>query len=232
MVNQLINLEEIRYGSRIDKGVLQDIHLTINRGDKIALVGKSGSGKTTLVKLIAGFIEPKQGKIYYDGELADSSDLRHLTTYISQRTYILKGTVLDNLLLGTESQIGEEALIAACSASEILEDIEALPQGFQTFISEDILSDGQKQRLAIANALLIGRPLLIFDVATSHLDSETEARVIENLTRLDRTMIFVAHRGNTINYANRIVKIDKGQKVSDLPNYHARFTQANLVDLH
>ena len=107
------------------------------------------------------------------------------------------GTILENLLLGFEGDVDEKELLKVCQHADILEDIQKMPLGFQTQVSEDGgLSGGQKQRLAIARALLSKQPILIFDEATSGLDSDTESRVMANLAKIKRTMIFIAHRNS------------------------------------
>ncbi len=136
---------------------------------------------------------------------------------------------MENLLLGVSGDVDEKRLIEACTTAEILEDIQAMPLGFQSQVSEDGgLSGGQKQRLAIARALLSDQPILVFDEATSGLDGDTEEKVVKNLNSIDRTMIFVAHRGSISNYANRIVKIEAGKKISDQPNQKLRWSRLGL----
>lgn len=107
------------------------------------------------------------------------------------------GTILENLLLGLEGEVDEHLILKVCEQVDILADIQKMPLGFQTQVSEDGgLSGGQKQRLAIARALLSNQPILIFDEATSGLDRKTESRVMANLSELTRTMIFIAHRSS------------------------------------
>ena len=111
-----------------------------------------------------------------------------MVTYVPQQTYVFTGTILENLLLGFEGEVDEKKLLKVCQQADILEDIQKMPLGFQTQVSEDGgLSGGQKQRLAIARALLSQQPILIFDEATSGLDSDTESRVMANLAKIKRT---------------------------------------------
>ncbi|NLQ88681.1 ATP-binding cassette domain-containing protein [Streptococcus mutans] len=190
-------------------------------GEKIAVMGKSGSGKTTLAKILAGYYTVSSGDSFLDGEKINYSQLRQLVTYVPQQSYVFTGTILDNLLLGAEEEVTDDhRLMEVCSIAEILDDIKAMPLDFQTQISEDGgLSGGQKQRLAIACALLTRQPVLIFDEATSGLDRDTEEKVISNLSKLDRTIIFIAHRGSVSYYADRIVEIDSGEKIKDRINH-------------
>ena len=183
-------------------------------------MGKSGSGKTTLAKILAGYYTVSSGDSFLDGEKINYSQLRQLVTYVPQQSYVFTGTILDNLLLGAEEEVTDDRLMEVCSIAEILDNIKAMPLGFQTQISEDGgLSGGQKQRLAIARALLTRQPVLIFDEATSGLDRDTEEKVIANLSKLERTIIFIAHRGSVSYYADRIVEIDSGEKIKDRINH-------------
>ncbi|MFC3932996.1 peptide cleavage/export ABC transporter [Streptococcus dentapri] len=230
---QALRLTGVSHRFSYQQETLRGIDLSVKRGEKIALMGKSGSGKTTLAKILAGYYKVNDGQVYIDDQAVSYPQLRQLVTYVPQQSYIFTGTILDNLLLGTEAQADEQELIKACETAEILDDIKAMPLGFETQISEDGgLSGGQKQRLAIARALLTKQPILVFDEATSGLDSDTEGKVIENLAQLDRTMVFVAHRGSISYHASRIVKIDAGQKVSDKPNYRAHLVRLGLMGLH
>ena len=144
-----------------------------------------------------------------------------MVTYVPQQTYVFTGTILENLLLGFEGEVDEKKLLKVCQQADILEDIQKMPLGFQTQVSEDGgLSGGQKQRLAIARALLSKQPILIFDEATSGLDSDTESRVMANLAKIKRTMIFIAHRNSVRQHVGRVVTMVSGQIESDSPNFN------------
>ena len=131
------------------------------------------------------------------------------------------GTILENLLLGFEGEVDEKKLLKVCQQADILDDIQKMPLGFQTQVSEDGgLSGGQKQRLAIARALLSKQPILIFDEATSGLDSDTENRVLTNLTKMKRTVIFIAHRASVRQHVSRIVTMTNGQVEGDSPIFN------------
>ena len=173
-----------------------------------------------MAKILAGYYTVSSGDSFLDGEKINYSQLRQLVTYVPQQSYVFTGTILDNLLLGAEEEVTDDRLMEVCSIAEILDNIKAMPLGFQTQISEDGgLSGGQKQRLAIARALLTRQPVLIFDEATSGLDRDTEEKVIANLSKLERTIIFIAHRGSVSYYADRIVEIDSGEKIKDRINH-------------
>ena len=131
------------------------------------------------------------------------------------------GTILENLLLVLEGEVDEHLILKVCEQVDILADIQKMPLGFQTQVSEDGgLSGGQKQRLAIARALLSNQPILIFDEATSGLDRKTESRVMANLSELTRTMIFIAHRSSVYQHVSRVVTMVSGQIESDSANFN------------
>ena len=130
------------------------------------------------------------------------------------------GTILENLLLGLEGEVDEHLILKVCEQVDILADIQKMPLGFQTQVSEDGgLSGGQKQRLAIARALLSNQPILIFDEATSGLDRKTE-RVMANLSELTRTMIFIAHRSSVYQHVSRVVTMANGKLEAASPNFN------------
>lgn len=200
---------------------LSKIDLTIHKGEKIALMGKSGSGKTTLAKMLSGYYTKSSGHVTLDKDAISHAELRQMVTYVPQQTYVFTGTILENLLLGFEGEVDEKKLLKVCQQADILEDIQKMPLGFQTQVSEDGgLSGGQKQRLAIARALLSQQPILIFDEATSGLDSDTESRVMANLAKIKRTMIFIAHRNSVRQHVSRVVTMVSGQIESDSPNFN------------
>ena len=200
---------------------LSKIDLTIHKGEKIALMGKSGSGKTTLAKMLSGYYTKSSGHVTLDKDAIGHAELRQMVTYVPQQTYVFTGTILENLLLGFEGEVDEKELLKVCQQADILEDIQKMPLGFQTQVSEDGgLSGGQKQRLAIARALLSQQPILIFDEATSGLDSDTESRVMANLAKIKRTMIFIAHRNSVRQHVSRVVTMVSGQIESDSPNFN------------
>ncbi|RMD00817.1 lipid A export permease/ATP-binding protein MsbA [Aquitalea palustris] len=201
-----------------ERVVLQDINLTVNSGETVALVGSSGSGKTTLVSLIPRFYEPLSGQITLDGiALADIAlaDLRHHIAMVSQDVVLFNDSVAANIAYGSSHQVSREQIVEAARAANALEFIEAMPEGLDTQIGENgvRLSGGQRQRLAIARALLKNAPLLILDEATSALDTQSERLVqaaLENLMK-NRTTIVIAHRLSTIESADRIIVMHQGR---------------------
>lgn len=211
-----IRLEDLSYKYGFGRDTLSDINLTIKQGNKISLVGISGSGKTTLAKMIVNFFEPYKGRITInnnDLKLVDKKTLRQHINYLPQQAYIFSGSILENLTLGANQMISQEDIIRACEIAEIRQDIEQMPMGYQTELSDGAgLSGGQKQRIALARALLTKAPVLILDEATSGLDVLTEKKVIDNLMTLtEKTIIFVAHRLSISERTNQVIVLDQGK---------------------
>ncbi|HEU9504908.1 TPA: peptide cleavage/export ABC transporter BlpA, partial [Streptococcus pneumoniae] len=211
-----IEFDDLSYKYGFGRDTLTDINLTIKQGDKVSLVGVSGSGKTTLAKMIVNFFEPYKGHIsinYQDIKNIDKKVLRRHINYLPQQAYIFNGSILENLTLGGNHMISQEDILRACELAEIRQDIERMPMGYQTQLSDGAgLSGGQKQRIALARALLTKAPVLILDEATSGLDVLTEKKVIDNLISLtDKTILFVAHRLSIAERTNRVIVLDQGK---------------------
>ncbi|MGH7260653.1 MAG: lipid A export permease/ATP-binding protein MsbA [Nitrospiraceae bacterium] len=202
-----------------DLPALSGIDLTVARGEVVALVGSSGSGKTTLVSLVPRFYEPTSGAVLIDGQDIREGTLRSLRRQIgivSQDTVLFDESVRYNIAYGRE-EATDEQIVEAAKAAFAHEFIERLPDGYRTKIGENgvKLSGGERQRLAIARAILRNPPLLIFDEATSSLDSESERIVQLALANLmkNRTTLVIAHRLSTVQNAHRIVVLDRGRIV-------------------
>ena len=213
-----IRFKDLSYKYGFGRDTLSDINLTIKQGDKVSLVGISGSGKTTLAKMIVNFFEPYKGRITInnnDLKLVDKKTLRQHINYLPQQAYIFNGSILENLTLGANQMISQEDIIKACDIAEIRQDIEQMPMGYQTELSDGAgLSGGQKQRIALARALLTKAPVLILDEATSGLDVLTEKKVIDNLMAMtDKTIIFVAHRLSISERTNQVIVLDQGKVI-------------------
>ena len=204
-----------RYGSR--GAVLGGLDLRIPAGRTVAIVGESGSGKSTLLKLLMGFYRPTEGRITIDGiNMQDFglASLRGGIGLVSQDPFIFTGTVHENIALGRPGATREQVIAAAQDAG-LDEFIAGLPQRYETVIGErgSNLSGGQRQRLAIARALLRQPHVLIFDEATSHLDTATESAIQKNLRQAlaGRTVVLVAHRMSTIREADLIYVLHRGR---------------------
>ena len=199
--------------------VLKNINLTIQKGDFVAIIGQSGSGKSTLATLLARFNDPDSGRITLGGvDLKDipSNELYKHVAFVLQDPQLLRISLRDNIALGKPGASYEEVREAARSA-HILDVIEALPDGFDTIYGSDQgLSGGQEQRIAIARALLIDAPVLILDEATAFTDPESEAEIQRALSTLvkGRTVRVIAHRPESIVGADRIIVVDRGRVVT------------------
>lgn len=196
---------------------LQNINLSIGKGEIIALVGASGSGKTTLAQLLLRFYDPTEGEIRWNGtdlrDLTLGSVRRHLSV-VTQETHLFNDTVYNNIAYGSPAAAAESVENAA-RAAFAHEFINKLPQGYQTLTGERgaRLSGGERQRIAIARSILKDPSVLILDEATSALDAESEREVQNAFEELlkDRTVFVIAHRLSTIRKADRIVVLDRGK---------------------
>jgi ATP-binding cassette, subfamily B, bacterial MsbA len=198
---------------------VENLSLTINHGETVALVGASGSGKTTLVNLLPRFLEPYSGSITLDNELLkdwDLTALRNQFSLVSQHVVMLNDTIANNVALGIESKAMDKDKVLQClEAARLGAYIADLPLGIDTTVGHNAvqLSGGQRQRLAIARALYKDAPILILDEATSALDAESERAVQEALQILmkNRTTLVIAHRLSTVEHADRIVVMEAGK---------------------
>jgi ATP-binding cassette, subfamily C, bacteriocin exporter len=206
-----------RYGCRAN--VLEGLNLTVPAGKTVAVVGESGSGKSTLLKLLMGFYAPTEGQLLIDGldqRDFDLESLRRGIGLVSQEPFVFNGTVHDNIALGRPEATLEE-VIEAARAAGLADFIATLPERWDTKLGERgaNLSGGQRQRLAIARAILRRPDLLIFDEATSHLDTATERAVQESLRTVlaGKTVVLVAHRLSTVKDADLIYVLHQGRVV-------------------
>jgi ABC-type multidrug transport system fused ATPase/permease subunit len=199
----------------------------------VAFAGRSGSGKTTLIKLVAGLLEPTEGAIYFDNvdlRTLNYRDVRRHIGMVLQENHIFNDTIARNIAFGDVEPDLDQVLTAA-QAAAAHDFIMRLPLGYETKIGESglALSGGQKQRVAIARAIYNNPPILIFDEATSSLDTESERAIQDNLGRLTagRTTIVIAHRLSTIREADTIVVLEKGS-VAELGNHDELMNQRGL----
>lgn len=199
--------------------VLKDLHLDVEAGATVGIVGTTGSGKSTLVKLLLRFYDPAEGVVSLDGvdlKRLRSDSLRRHIGLVSQDVFLFDGTVEENLTYGSFSA-SDQDLQRVIKQAAVDEFLERLPQGLQTLVGERgvRLSGGQRQRIALARALLKNPPILILDEATSSVDNETERAINEALeqVRSGRTVLIVAHRLSTIRHADKIVVLENGQIV-------------------
>ena len=208
------------YPSRPDTPAIQDFALDVQAGETVALVGPSGAGKSTVFQLLLRFYDPVAGRIRFDGvdlRDADLAALRAGVAIVPQDAVIFAADAWENIGYGRPGASREE-IRAAAEAAHATEFIEALPDGFDSFLGEKgvRLSGGQRQRIAIARAILRDAPLLLLDEATSALDAESERIVQQALDHLmtGRTTLVIAHRLATVLKADRIVVMDQGRIVA------------------
>ena len=211
-----ISFEKIEFSYKENEPVLKGLDLSVERGQKIAIVGATGSGKTTIVNLLTRFYELDGGKITIDGiDITDmpKDTLRHSIAIVLQDTVLFSDTIRANIKYGREDATDEEMKRAATLA-KANEFIERLPEGYDTMLAEagSNLSQGQRQLLSIARAVLADPKILILDEATSSVDTRTEMHIQQAMVALmkNRTSLIIAHRLSTIRDADKIVVIKNG----------------------
>jgi ATP-binding cassette subfamily B multidrug efflux pump len=214
-----VQFEHVNFGYRPDTLVIKDMTLDAKAGEIFALVGPTGAGKTTIINLLTRFYEISGGSISIDGvDIRDlkKDELRLRLGLVLQDTFMFSGTVMDNIRYGRLDATDDECIQAA-KLADADHFIRQLPQGYQTNLSERAsnLSQGQRQLLSIARAILADPAILILDEATSSVDTRTEARIQKALLRLmeGRTSFVIAHRLSTIRDANQVLVIDNGEIV-------------------
>ncbi len=214
-----VSFENVRFSYDGSKDVLSGISFEAKAGEVVALVGPSGAGKSTLMDLLIRFYDPTGGEITIDGidlKKVDLGSLRSLMGIVTQETILFNDTIWNNIAYGHE-HASEDRVHDAARAANAHNFITAMPQGYQTIIGDRgvKLSGGEKQRLAIARALFKNPPILVFDEATSSLDSESEALVQEAIDRLmkGRTVFVIAHRLSTIHDVDKIIVLEHGKIV-------------------
>lgn len=248
MIEGNVRFHDVRFGYREDKILINNLNLNVSGGEKIAIVGPTGAGKTTLVNLLLRFYEVNSGKILIDGvDITQISrkDLRAMFGMVLQDTWLFKGTIMENIRYGRLEATDQE-VIEAAKAAHADSFIRALPDGYNMVLSEDAanLSQGQRQLITIARAILSQPKILILDEATSSVDTRTEVliqRAMETLMH-DRTSFVIAHRLSTIRDASRILVLKDGDVIETGTHqellsrggfytelYNAQFTKDNAV---
>lgn len=216
--NRDIHLENVSFAYE-NRKIIDDVTLDIKEGTTTAIVGPSGGGKTTITSLIARFWDVKEGKVTLGGrDVKDYSfdSLMENFSFVFQKVYLFEDTIANNIRFG-RSEASMEDVIAAAKKARCHDFIMSLPEGYETIVGEGgaTLSGGEKQRIAIARAIMKDAPIIILDEATANVDPENEKELteaIENLTK-KKTIIMIAHRLKTVRNADQIIVIDKGKIV-------------------
>lgn len=214
-INNDIVMKNVNFDYGYRRNILTNINLRIKKGSKVAIVGETGSGKTTIAKLLIGFEKVEDGTIFIndmDIDTININSIRQRIAYVSQTPNLFTGTVLENLTVGTNASY--EEIVELCKKLGCDEFIRKLPNGYNTLISENAtnLSGGQKQRLSIVRALSKDFDLILFDEATSQLDTKTEKYLKNSIEELypDKTVIYIAHRLSTVKSCDNIYLLDNG----------------------
>jgi ATP-binding cassette subfamily B protein len=214
-----VEMKDLRFGYSPDKIVIKNLNLSAKSGDLVAIVGPTGAGKTTLINLLMRFYDPQGGSITIDG-----IDVSHLTrkslrkafAMVLQDTWLFQGTIFENIAYGKKDATLEE-VIEVAKAAKIHTYIMHLPNGYDTVLNEDgiNISQGQKQLLTIARAMLLDAKMLILDEATSNVDTRTEVQIQDAMRNLmkGKTCFVIAHRLSTIQNADTILVVDGGNIV-------------------
>lgn len=212
----MVDFDHVQFGYTSDKIIIQDFTSHVDPGQTVAIVGPTGAGKTTMVKLLMRFYDVNSGAIKIDGHNIQDfnrADLRKNIGMVLQDTWLFKGTIMDNLRYGRLDATDEE-VYAAAKAARVDHFIKTLPGGYEMELNEESsnISQGQKQLLTIARAILADKPILILDEATSSVDTRTEELIQEAMNNLmeGRTSFVIAHRLSTIKDADKILYMQDG----------------------
>lgn len=213
-----VSFENVYFGYDSEKPVIKDFNYDVNPGEKVAIVGPTGAGKTTLVNLLMRFYDLDKGDILIDGistQQIPRSEVRKQFAMVLQDTWIFEGSIKENIVFNQEN-ISDEEVVEACRTVGLDHFINTLPKGYDTVLSEkDSLSDGQKQMITIARAIVQDAPILILDEATSSVDTRTEKLIQVAMDKLmeGRTSFVIAHRLSTIKNADKILVMNHGEIV-------------------
>ena len=211
-----VEFQHVKFGYNSDNIIIKDFNAKVKHGQKIAIVGPTGAGKSTMVKLLMRFYKVNSGKILIDGKNINDikrEDLRHIFGMVLQDTWLFSGTIMENIRYGRLTASDDEVIDAA-KAARVHHYIQTQPESYNMVLNEETnnISEGQKQLLTIARAILADPKVLILDEATSNVDTRTEVQIQQAMDKLmeNRTSFIIAHRLSTIKNADLILVMDKG----------------------
>ena len=241
-VDGRVSLEKVSFSYEPNQKLIENLNLTVHKGQRVAIVGPTGCGKTTLINLLMRFYDVNRGEIQVSGfplECLTRRSLRTAYGMVLQDTWLKTGTVRDNLIMGKEDAT-EEEIIAAAKATHAHSFIRRLPSGYDTVITEEggNLSQGEKQLLCITRVMLCLPPMLILDEATSSIDTRTERYIQDSFAKMmeGRTSFIVAHRLSTVQHASVILVMNEGKIVEqgthgellDMKGFYYRLHQSQF----
>ena len=213
--NKEIKLQGISFSFVNNNSILDNLNLSINKFDLIGIIGESGSGKSTFVNIITSLIKPNNGKLLIDGKkiesLQDVRNYQNLFNITSQDTFLLNGSIKENIVFGNNTEISLERIKESIKFASLDKMINELPNGIDTDIGLTFkkLSSGQKQRIAIARAFYLDKEIIIFDEATNALDEENERKIMKNLSELKskKTIIIISHNKKNLEMCDKIFEL-------------------------
>lgn len=218
---EILELRGVSYRyPRVDSWALEDVTLTVRRGESVGIVGASGAGKTTALDVLLGLLEPQQGDVLMNGRSirVDQRAWLDRVGYLPQMVFLVDESLRANVALGVpESEIDDEKVRTALQRARLSDLVAQLPDGIHTRLGERglRLSGGQRQRVALARAFYHERDVLVLDEATSALDQDTERQIVDEIRHLrgTRTLVVIAHRLSTVRHCDRIYRLDRGRVV-------------------
>lgn len=213
-----IRFKNVNFSYTEGKQILKDVTFSINKGEKVALIGQTGAGKTTIINLILGFYKINSGNIIFDGKNMDDISLESIrknVSFIQQSPYIFDDSVKKNIIINDNNVISDEKIIDILKQVQLYDKINSFENGIYEKVKDNTFSKGEKQLLAFARAIAKETSIYIFDEPTSNIDVESEIqlkKVIDNLPK-DATVIIIAHRPATIENVDKVLKVDDGKVV-------------------
>jgi ABC-type transporter ATP-binding and permease component len=210
-----IRFKNVNFSYLENRPILKNVNFSINKGEKVALVGETGAGKTTLVNLILGFYKIDSGNILFDGKnMSDISleSIRKNVSFIQQNPYIFDDTVKKNIIIDDCNKLSDAKIIDILKQVGLYEKINSFKSGIYEKVNDNMFSKGERQLLAFARAMAKETSIYIFDEPTSSIDIESEVQLKKAIDSLliDSTVIIIAHRPTTIRDVNKILKVENG----------------------